>query len=73
MVAIAVSMVMAMCRIFCQIVFVSISRLVLVDVFFFLGTDFADFFGQSPQQHVTDFHILMYTYRSDYLDDTENL
>ena len=41
MVAIAVSMVMAMCRIFCQIVFVSISRLVLVDVFFFLGTDFS--------------------------------
>ena len=38
-VAIAVSMVMAMCRIFCQIDFVSMSRLVLivsfVDVFFY--------------------------------------
>ena len=31
--------------------------------FFFLGTDYADY---------TDFNILMYTYRSDYLDDTEH-
>ena len=33
-------------------------------MFSFLGTDDTDY---------TDFHILMYTYRSDYLDDTENL
>ena len=72
-VAIAVRMVMAMCSTFSQKVFVAMSRLVFKLMFsFFLGTDFADFFGQSPQQHVTDFHILMYTYRSDYLDDTEN-
>ena len=28
----------------------------------FLGTDFTDF---------TDFHYMMYTYRPDFLDDTE--
>ena len=31
--------------------------------FFFLGTDDADY---------TDFHLFVYTNRSDYLDDTEN-
>ena len=68
-VAIAVRMVMAMCRIFCQIVFASISRLVFSVCFvnvFFLGTDYTDY------TDYTDFHILMYTYRSDCLDDTEN-
>ena len=64
-VAIAVRIVMAMCSTFSQKVFVAMSRLVFKLMFsFFLGTDFADY---------TDFHILMYTYRSDYLDDTENL
>ena len=70
MVAIAVSMVMAICRIFCQIVFVSISRLVLVDVFFFLGTDFS--LRSRNFADYADFHLFVYTNRSDYLDDTEN-
>ena len=61
-VAMAVSTVMAICRIFCQsCVFIVNSFRLMVS---FLGTDCTDY---------TDFHVLVYTYRSDYLDDTENL